>query len=523
MRFNPNARVDVSTPIGDVPTLVAQGPKQTRTGGATNDLVAQRLMGGTIGTLRFVLDGLRDMPGRKSLILFSQGYPIWDKNQGFQIGKSASAWGHSVMGLVELANRSSTVIYTVDPVGVQTRGLTAMDNLLPFGYDNRSDEVYAKELHAATLERHAVSNAAEREGAAYLADATGGLSLRGSNDPSTHLAQIMDDQQGYYLIGYVPLAASFEVEASRPAFHKIKIEVRRKDLKVRSRVGFYGIADDDARLGAQRKALAMHKALVSPFLSSEVALRLNSLFFDDAARGPLLRSFLRVGTGGLTFAPAPDGSVASRVEILAVTFDADGRAVDQLSRTGELRLSAEAYERAQRRGVQYVLDVPVQKPGAYQLRVALRDLASSRVGSAYQFVDVPNLSKKRLAVSGILLTAGAATATADPTLAEVGYAFAPGQSLAYGFAVYNATPRGKEPGLVQTQMRIFGDDGREVVAGAPRQVDLAESGAPVVGGRFELPAGLVPGDYVLQVQVTKGAGTGKEDTASQTASFQVAP
>lgn len=42
----------------------------------------------------------------------------------------------------------------------------------------------------------------------------------------------------------------------------------------------------------------------------------------------------------------------------------------------------------------------VKKPGAYQLRVALRDVASGRIGSAWQFVEVPDMSQGRLALSG---------------------------------------------------------------------------------------------------------------------------
>ena len=49
------------------------------------------------------------------------------------------------------------------------------------------------------------------------------------------------------------------------------------------------------------------------------------------------------------------------------------------------------------------INLPVKKPGAFQLRIAVRDVPTGRVGSANQFIEVPNLNKNRLALSGIYL------------------------------------------------------------------------------------------------------------------------
>jgi hypothetical protein len=58
-----------------------------------------------------------------------------------------------------------------------------------------------------------------------------------------------------------------------------------------------------------------------------------------------------------------------------------------------------------RDGLVYRLDLPVPKPGSYQFRVAVRDSSSSRMGTAGQFVDVPNLNNGRLVLSGITVSA----------------------------------------------------------------------------------------------------------------------
>jgi VWFA-related protein len=56
------------------------------------------LMAGTLGALRYVIDGLRDMPGRKAIVLFSESLPVFDAG---------------LRGLTDAANRASVVIDTI--------------------------------------------------------------------------------------------------------------------------------------------------------------------------------------------------------------------------------------------------------------------------------------------------------------------------------------------------------------------------------------------------------------------------
>src|SRR6185436_9713369 len=118
-----------------------------------------------------------------------------------------------------------------------------------------------------------------------------------------------------------------------------------------------------------------------------------------------------------------------------------------------------------------MVTVPIKKAGAYQLRVALRDQKSERVGSSSQFVDVPDMKKRRLELSGILLNATQSATTqtptasdeapqnndADPTNSAAVRQFRRGQTMKYSFAIYNShlDPTG-QPKL-QTQLKIFRD------------------------------------------------------------------
>src|SRR5207237_3622334 len=97
-------------------------------------------------------------------------------------------------------------------------------------------------------------------------------------------------------------------------------------------------------------------------------------------------------------------------DVLAMTFGDNGVPVDQNGKTYTLKLPDEWYKRTLRDGLVYYVTVPVKKPGSYQLRMSLRDTNSERIGSASQFVEVPDLKKNRLALSGLALSGGFPTA-----------------------------------------------------------------------------------------------------------------
>ena len=50
------------------------------------------------------------------------------------------------------------------------------------------------------------------------------------------------------------------------------------------------------------------------------------------------------------------------------------------------------------------IDVPVPRPGGYQLRAAVRDADSGQTGSATAFLEVPDLKRPVIALSSVMLS-----------------------------------------------------------------------------------------------------------------------
>lgn len=505
---------------------------------------------GTLGAVNYVVRGLSEMPGRKSILLITDGLKLFERSP-FVVGSSNQRVVDAVRRLTDQANRASVVIYTMDSRGLQPLIMSAEDSATNLSsaqvreqLDSKRDDLLFKQQDLA-----------------YLAEQTGGFAVTNRNDLGAGIKRVLDDQKGYYLIGYRPDESTFDPVNGRSSFHKLTIKVTgRPGLKVRYRTGFYGVPDSKRRPELHTREQQMINALASPFAASGVNLRLTSLFGNDVRAGSFIRSLLYIDGRDLTFKEEPDGWHKSVFDVLAVTFDDNGQIVDQISRTHTLRARGPGYERVLKNGFVYLINLPVKQAGAYQLRAALRDTASERVGSANQFIEVPNLTKNDLTLSGIVVggveaTAAAAaaknnseasaaamsggvspltpvadsnalgdTAQADPQAGPAVRRFVRGMVMQYGFVVYNArldkvTARPQ----LQTTMRLF-RDGRSVFNGNPKPLNIgAQSDLKrlIAGGALRLGTDMTPGEYVLQIIVTDMLAKGKKRTATQWIDFDI--
>jgi hypothetical protein len=233
-----------------------------------------------------------------------------------------------------------------------------------------------------------------------------------------------------------------------------------------------------------------------------------------------MRSFLHVDGSALTFTNEPDDWHQAQFDVVAVTVGEDGSIVDEVSRVDRLRVRGEGYQQVLKAGFVYMLTVPIKKPGAYQLRVALRDQTSELVGSSSQFVDVPDMKKRRLELSGILLNA------TQSDLSAAVRQFRQGENMQYSFVVYNprVDPATGQPQL-QTQVRVF-RDGQPVFTGRAQRFTLNNppditrlSGASAI----KLGGDMTPGEYVLQLIVTDLLAGDKYATTSRWVDFKIVP
>jgi VWFA-related protein len=484
---------------------------------------------GTLGAISHVVRGLRDLPGRKTVIVISDGIRIRDDGDPARDTRASRA----LRRLIDQAARASVVIHTMNAAGIQWFSATAADSLTTGSGIGARD---ARQMGEVITGRAA--DAAERQaGLSQLAEMTGGAAVQNSNDLSAGIRRLVDDGGGYYLIGYQPDDSTFDAGTGRRLFHRLSLKVTRPGrYRVRMRDGFFGVPDEEAAPtpGTQRDQLV--GALLSPFGASGVRVKLTSLFANDAKAGSFTRSILHVDAKDLTFKEEADGWRTATFDVVTVTFNEAGEVVDELSRTDALRLRGEAYQQVLDHGFVYNAVLPVKRPGAYQLRAVLRDHGSGRVGSAGQFVEIPDLKKGRLTLSGLVVNASAAGRPAvregregagpqtDPQAGEAVRHFKTGMVMRYGFVIYNARlDKDTRSPRLQVQARLF-RDGRPVFTGRVQPFalnnppDLSRLSA---GGSITLGSDMPPGEYLLQVTVNDLLADEKHRTASQWIDFEI--
>jgi hypothetical protein len=299
------------------------------------------------------------------------------------------------------------------------------------------------------------------------------------------------------------------------------------------------VPDQDSKPVYNTREEQLMAALSSPFGSGAVRLRLTALFASNEKQGSFVQSMLQIDARDLTFSGEPDDWHKAVVDVLLVTFSDTGAQMDQTAQTYTIRLKGETYQAALEHGVIYTINHPVKKPGAYQLRTAVRDSATEKVGSASQFIEVPDVSKGHLTISGIVVRASKPPAIA-PTLAAAPppiskeeteilgspaiRMFHPGKRLDYAFEVLNAQEdqKTRQPAL-ESQLFLF-HDGKQIYAGKPKEVK-PERRAPdsnvFTAGQLQLGSSMEPGEYAMQIVVTDKLAKEKFRTVAQSIDFEI--
>jgi VWFA-related protein len=520
---------------------------------------------GTLSTVKSIVRGFGKMPGRKSVVLFSEMFRLFSAR-----GRNERLV-NEMRQLTEEANASSTTIYTIDTSGLQTFGLNAEDRASGIGYlfDPRAMEGGGGPLPAPTptpdSTQSSLSAQAERDSQdafrklrglseqrenqrgesqsvlSYLATRTGGLFVRNRNDLGAGMRDVMNDQKGFYLIGFRPGDAPLDARTGRRRLRSLEVKVKGSGLKVRARSGYSGITDGESRPARRTRDEQISEALLSPFASDDVRVRLTSLFgVEPGGGGAYLRSLLHVDARDLKFTEEAGGARKAELDIVAVAFGAGGQVVEQGSYPQTVNASAEEYERILRSGLTFIVNFPIKKAGAYQMRVAVREPASERVGTARQLVEVPDLGRGQLALSGVVVSgnnqlaasntqpasAGGVQSSAAEPNSQLGPAvrrLPKGVILEYRYNIYNARLDTSGRPQLQTQMRLL-RDGKEVFTGkvqtldGSRQPDLKRLNA---AGGIRIGPELTPGEYVLQVIVTDLLAPEKSRTAIQWADLEI--
>ncbi len=466
---------------------------------------------GTLGALNQIVRTLRPLPGRKVAIILSDGLPLDTARSGNNSGNNANSYiataQRKILNLVELANRSSVAFYSVNVQGLMAPG--ADPNI------EGIDDIQRNQSFSG--------GSTFNDGLRTLAYETGGQAFFNNNNTGALLKKAVDDSRSYFLIGFDPDDEKFDRKQ-----HKIKLSIKRPGLTVRTRNGFFGIEDAKAHEIPKTREAQIVSALSSPFGAKDIPYQVTSLLFSSTNGEPIIRSYFQIDCSKLKFKDEPDGSKSLALELVNFTFDENGAIIEKYAQSFTVPFNEAKYKRALTEGLTYLNDFPIKKPGAYHFRSVLRDANSEQLGSSTQFIQVPDLSKDRLSLSGVILNVVMNPSTANSASNQIqanpaARRFARDSEIEFLAVIYN--PRADQQtnkAKLKLQFELY-RDGQRIFQAPERAVRTDRQTDPKwleCGGRFRLN-NLASGEYLLRLMIKDELRDGKSSVVEQWSDFTV--
>ncbi|HMH46035.1 MAG TPA: VWA domain-containing protein, partial [Pyrinomonadaceae bacterium] len=455
-------------------------------------------------SLESLLKSSARAPGRKLVFMISDGFLM-------DVGEHGPGLRDRLDHIIDSARRSGSVIYTIHAQGLVTN-FPDVSNKTPTDPNGRLDMAKVGEVAASQDALHA------------LADETGGRALRNTNYFERWVGQVLDETSNYYLVAWRP-----EADAEKLAkFRAVTIRIaNRPELTVRAPRGYVegpttaaiasaGSGKAPANHAVRTAESELRDALSDYFPSRGLPAALSLTFLNTPKNEMLLTSSIQVATNALDYGSE---NKPATLKLAGVILSDKGKIAGSFKN----QLNVNPIDGPSNAGAVIYNDRTALAPGIYQVRVAARDERNGHVGSAMQWVVIPNLATHQLMTSSVLLggqvleSKTAAAATAQVQL-SVDHRFPRQSRLGYWIFTYNAKrdSTGKPNLIIESQVI---QDGRIVFSSQPRTIiDPAPDPDRIAFGDQLLLNSLSPGRYDLVVRVKDAlAGT----STTQTVDFEV--
>ena len=457
--------------------------------------------------LKTLVKNARNLPGRKVVFLLSGG---------FQIHNQRGDLTTDMRDITDAAARSGVVIYSMD-----TRGLVASLT------DASTEGIYDP---SGRLDRATHSELWEsQDGMNALAGDTGGKAIFNTNDLRQGLAPALKETSNYYLIAWKP-----DTEAQKQSrFRKVEVKLlNHPDYTVRVRKGYFDVDATPPTVAAkenteptnpQSAPAKLRASLASPYPERALPILISADYYDVAGKGAVVNTAVQVPGEFLAFGQQPDGKIQAVVDLSGIVLDDKGTVKGNfLERIVTTAPNLESTKNFQN---DILFTYPTQlTPGLYQVRVAVRDDKSGKAGSAHAWIEIPDLTKKKLAISSILLgerpqaplTNVSNSSGSNPVALSASHSFRRESTLRFLIFGYNAAPAPSDQKPdVAVQVQVVRDD-QPVLTTALRKMSVegvADLGRIPYAAEIPLNE-LSPGRYLLQVTLIDRVS--KQSTSRQT-------
>jgi VWFA-related protein len=465
-----------------------------------------------------VVTGLKSLPGRKTVVFFSEGLAI---------PTNVEAQFRSV---IHNANRSNVSVYAMDAAGLRAESMAeeTRKEMLQAGKERlrqlESSGDSASGAMTQSLERNEdLLRLAPDSGLGQLANETGGFLIRNTNDADAAFRRIEEDMRFHYFLGYSPSNDNYDGK-----FRSISVKVKRPGVQVQTRQGYYALRAPESAPLRSFEAPALAELDRQP-RASAFPVEAVALSFPTAKRPGLAPVLVRVPANTVTYQLDKQDTSGKKMHhadftVVARVKNAMGQEVDRLSQHYTLRAPAEHLAAARGGDVLFYREANLA-PGRYTVEAVAYDALAQKAGVSTAVLDVPEALEGKPRLSSVVLVGRAEKASAADTPGEnplfygdtilyptMGGAFRKSvtPNLGFFFTLYGV-PAGSAPPKAVIEIYKGEQGAGRVTADLP---------APDANGRIQyagaLPLqGFAPGAYTFKLSTTAGGD-------SRQASFTVA-
>lgn len=439
-----------------------------------------------IPALDAVTARLSVVPGRrKSVFYVGVGVAV-----GNGRGSCDGVVSTALRDIYRRAQRSNVNIHTIDPGGVNGYR----------DYLERESAARMQEMQIAGRRLPPDNIRALKDFLRTLADSTGGRPVIETNGFERAIDEIFEEDAQYYLVGYEPTNTTPDGK-----FRKVDVTVSRPDVSVRTRAGYW--APESTTVAVRRPDVPPPSAALSlsGLTTPEgVPLRVSAV---PLAAGATARA-VEVGIVLSVRWPPVRASVQDTLTVVRNVYDADGRPGPPVQETVPVTLT-------QAGGDETRVDLRRRlslAPGRYQIRFNVTSVLLKSSGSIYADVEVPDLARAVLSLSGVALGSPATGDRQDPVmggllplLPTTARDFAPGDSVSAFVRVFQGG--GASPAPVDVIVEVFDAHDTSHVSTTtvvPAEAFLADRSASV---SFPMPLDrLTRGPYLLSLTASLPGG-----------------
>lgn len=314
----------------------------------------------TMQAMQEIAQAFAGVPGRKSLVWASSGFPFSISDQSMSLAPAGRDTLSDILPFYErtwqLLNDAQFAVYPVD-----LRGLVV---IAPTASVARPSRTFYQRMNWNNQDRLATFQT--------VAEATGGRAFYNTNDLAGAFRKAADDSVNYYILGYYR-----DAKDTKPGWRKLKVVTKRSGVQVRARNGFF--VEKAAATPEDERKRELSMAFSSPIEYTALGFQVSWNPVTQAANGKKQAPFEIVMPADAIEVDSADNNHI-RIDFFAVAKTAAGERVADTGKTVEGHLKPETVEKVKGSGITYsgAIDVP---PGEYSVRFVVRDNLTGRIGT----------------------------------------------------------------------------------------------------------------------------------------------